>query len=377
MPVIRLAFLDVGQGDTTIISCPDTHEAIVVDCIDSEATLTYLEREQITQLRGVIITHFHRDHYKETADLLYSYEKGGGTLDCEVLAASEAVYLASSRKANSANQWQPDKDRHSTMYEEPSVNNRKLLSPLAKLYNWCRDHKKKCQPLIAAPNVLFPIQGTIAQSLKVVHPPYFDYQRLEKSGLNNISIVLHVIGTGASALLTGDLEPLGWQCLKDENKDQIWELKSDVLKFPHHGGAWNKAQTDDLLSVVQPSIVAISVGSNNTFDHPHSDVFAALENRRDLRLFCTQATDKCQTSVLSERKNVILQFQDQSIKDHSFFILPGKTQCPCSGSVIIELRDQPLIIQPNIAFHESLINIHFKDRKCHIGAYVTRVGYKD
>ena len=124
---------------------------------------------------------------------------------------------------------------------------------------------------------------------------------------------------------------------------------------------------------MQPSVVAISVGSNNTFDHPHSDVFAALENRRDLRLFCTQATDKCQASVLSERDNVILQFQNQSRKDHSFFISPRNTQCPCSGSVIVELRDQPLIIQPNIAFHESLINFHFKEHKCSIRASATRV----
>jgi competence protein ComEC len=372
MPVIKLAFLDVGQGDTTIISCPDTHEAIVVDCVDSVATLAYLKREHITHLRGVIITHLHADHYKGAADLLDNCGQEGGNRECEVLATSEAVYYsASSKRANSTNQWPLDGNRRSTMYEEPSANNSKI--PLARLYNWCRVHKEKCKPISTVSNVSFPIQGTIAQSLKVLHPPHFDYQKLKTSGLNNISIVLRVTGTGASALLTGDLEPLGWQYLKDENKDQIWELKSDVLKFPHHGGSWNKAQTDDLLSVVQPSIVTISVGSNNTFDHPHSDVFAALENRCDLRLFCTQATDKCQTSVLSERENIILQFQNQSRKDYSFFISPRDAQCPCSGSVIVELRDQPLIIQPNIAFHESLINIHFKNHKCYIDASETRV----
>jgi Predicted hydrolase (metallo-beta-lactamase superfamily) len=188
--------------------------------------------------------------------------------------------------------------------------------------------------------------------------------------LNDISIVLQVTGTGASALLTGDLEPLGWQSLKDQN----YELKSDVLKFPHHGGAWNEAETDDLLSVVQPSVVAISVGSNNGYDHPRSDVFNAIQKRHDLRLLCTQATDKCQASVQSERNNVIIQFQKQAKKDLSFFLPPRDKQCPCSGSVIIELRDKPLIVQPNTAFHESIINDHFKEHRCFIHAEPSTVG---
>jgi hypothetical protein len=215
-----------------------------------------------------------------------------------------------------------------------------------------------------------PIQGNIAQSLEVLHPPSFDLQDLKRHELNDISVVLRVTGTGASALLTGDLEPTGWQYLKDQN----YELKSDVLKFPHHGGTWHKAETDDLLSVVQPSVVAISVGSNNGYDHPYTGVFDALQKRRDLRLLCTQATDKCQTLVQGERDNIIFKFEQQSIKDTSFFLPPKEMQCPCAGSIIIELRDTPRIIQPNIAFHESLINVHFKKHQCFIRTVATAVG---
>jgi competence protein ComEC len=372
MPVIKLAFLDVGQGDTTIITCPDTHEAIVVDCVDSDAALKYLKREEITQLRGVIITHLHADHYKETADLLYSYAKGEGTLDCEVLAITEHVPNPRYLKAEKIlNQWPPDRDGHSAVFEQPSgKSSGKNKSSLAKLYQWCQENKKKCQLILADSNVLLPIQGIIAQSLKILHPTSFDIPDLKRRELNDISIVLRVTGTGASALLTGDLEPTGWQYLKDQN----YELKSDVLKFPHHGGAWSEAQTDDLLSVVQPSVVAISVGSNNGYDHPHTDVFTALQKRHDLRLFCTQATDKCQTSVQSERDNVIFKFEQQSRKDNSFFPPAREKHCPCSGSVIVELRDTPVIIQPNTAFHESLINVHFKKHKCLIRTIATAVG---
>jgi beta-lactamase superfamily II metal-dependent hydrolase len=39
---IRIAFLDVGQGDTIVVSSPETREAVVIDCIDADAVLEYL-----------------------------------------------------------------------------------------------------------------------------------------------------------------------------------------------------------------------------------------------------------------------------------------------------------------------------------------------
>jgi hypothetical protein len=156
MPVIKLAFLDVGQGDTTIITCPDTHEGIVVDCVDSDAALQYLKREEVTQLRGVIITHLHTDHYKETADLLDSYAEGQETLDCEVLAITEHVpnptYL---KREKALKEWPPDRDGHSTVFEQPSgKSSRKNKSSLAKLYDWCKKNRKKCKLILADSNVL-------------------------------------------------------------------------------------------------------------------------------------------------------------------------------------------------------------------------------
>src|SRR5258708_12288899 len=69
-PGIKIAFLDVGQADTIVISSPDTQEAIVVDCVDPKAVLNYLTKEQIKYLRGIIITHLHADHYSAVANLL-------------------------------------------------------------------------------------------------------------------------------------------------------------------------------------------------------------------------------------------------------------------------------------------------------------------
>lgn len=367
MSVVKIAFLDVGQGDTTVISCPETHEAIVVDCVDSLAVLDYFEQEHINHLRGVIITHLHADHYGEVADLLNNCSDIVGTQGCEILATTEDIVnpriLSDPRKKGSRNKWKPDGDKHSTVYEQPSIGT-KPLSPsvLAKLYQWCEENENRCEPLRATSRTTLPMDGTLAKSVKLLHPPHIYYQDLRSQGLNNISVVLRVTGNGSSALLMGDLEPVGWQRLKVRHP----EIGSDILKFPHHGGAWSKNDTYDLLTVVRPSVVVISVGSNNIYDHPKGEVFDSLRKQRNIRLCCTQATEKCQLNVVNERIQVVKKFTTQSEKNNLFFVLPRNNQCPCAGTVIIELDDKPRIIQPATDFHEDIIYAHFKQHQCNV-----------
>lgn len=366
MPVVKIAFLDVGQGDTTVISCPETQEAIVVDCVDSSSVLDYFEKEQIKQLRGVIITHLHADHYGDVADLLNNCADVVGMQGCEVLATTEDIVdphdLYDSRKKSVRKKWLPDGDGHSGVYEQPQAGTKQPpSSALAKLYLWCKQNERKCEPLKVSPRSNLPMVGTLVQSVELLHPPHIDYQKLRTQGLNNISIVLRVTGNGSRALLTGDLEPYGWQHLKAKSSD----LASDILKFPHHGGAWNEAQADDLLSVIQPSISVISVGSNNTYDHPKSDVFSSLSKRTDIQLLCTQATDQCQPIVHNECNAVVSKFKMQSEKSCAFFIPPRQKQCPCAGTIIIELDDKPRILQPISSFHEDIIHVHFREHKCY------------
>src|SRR5438876_10672386 len=86
---IKIALLDVGQGDTIVVSCPETHEAIVVDCVNADAVLEYLEQEQIKYFRGIIITHLHTNHYSEVDYLLYRSNLVPGMSECEKLGFSQ------------------------------------------------------------------------------------------------------------------------------------------------------------------------------------------------------------------------------------------------------------------------------------------------
>ena len=67
---VRVAFIDVGQGDTIVVSVPETHEAVIIDCLDAEAVISYLEKYDIRHIRGLIVTHLHLDHYKGIMGLI-------------------------------------------------------------------------------------------------------------------------------------------------------------------------------------------------------------------------------------------------------------------------------------------------------------------
>lgn len=55
--IVRIAFLDVGQGDTMIVSIPETGEAVIVDCVEPDIVFAYLQEQKITSVRGLIGTH--------------------------------------------------------------------------------------------------------------------------------------------------------------------------------------------------------------------------------------------------------------------------------------------------------------------------------
>lgn len=368
VPTIRIAFLDVGQGDTIVVSCPSSHEAIVVDCTDANSVLDYLEQEQIVYLRSVIITHLHEDHYTEVVTLLKNYDSVPGMHACEVLAFNQINNRSNRRML------MQDADGHSTSNEEPLRKGKRkpAVTPYSSLIGWLDQQKDRslCASIHVQRGDLPPrntlanilnLEGVLAHNVFLTHPYFMDLPSLESQCLNNTSVVLHIIGPGSSALLTGDLEPAGWQQLLKNHPD----LHSDVLKFPHHGGAWQAVDADNLLNTVQPSAVVISVGTEGEkYKHPHKDVFAALAAHPHIRVLCTQATSQCQTSVRDKQGFVIRQLDVQASNNNRLRI-GSKGGCPCAGTVIIELGDKMGVLQPSVNVHHDLIIIpHFLEHQC-------------
>lgn len=358
-PNIKIAFLDVGQGDTSVISCPDTQEAIVVDCINADAVIDYLEQEQIKHLCGIVITHLHADHYDEVDYLINRCNLIPGIGECERLGFNQIIDKRSYDKLIQ------DYDEHSSKYDKASRE-----TTLRNILRWCdEDASRYIGPEVEIQPLPLKFTGELAKSVRLIHPYKLDIPNLEQSGLNSTSVVLRISGPGSSALLTGDLEPRGWQQLKKRYPNYS-TFQSDILKFPHHGGAWkNMADVEDLLDKVNPSIVVISVGSDNSYSHPHPDVFTALHKREGIRVLCTQATNQCcvlNESVRDKRDDIVNKLRSQAGKS-GHELIGSKRGCPCAGTIVIELGDKAQVIQPQSKLHtDAIITPFFKRHKCNL-----------
>lgn len=94
---------------------------------------------------------------------------------------------------------------------------------------------------------------------------------------NDRSIVLRLEYGRASILLAGDIEAAGERALVQA--DPHWNLlRSTVLKVPHHGSRGSLDPT--FLRAVAPKVGVISVGATNTYGHPAPQTLSAYKRLR-------------------------------------------------------------------------------------------------
>jgi len=85
---------------------------------------------------------------------------------------------------------------------------------------------------------------------------------------NDASIVAQLRYGDHEVLLTGDIsDNVETALLK-----QGYDLRSDILKVPHHGS--RTSSSTGFLLAVEPKLAVISVGRDNTYGHPHPHVTA-------------------------------------------------------------------------------------------------------
>lgn len=119
----------------------------------------------------------------------------------------------------------------------------------------------------------------------------------EAPGANNLSVSLRIESGGRRFLLLGDAERMLLDGLRE-----WWELSSDGLLIPHHGGA--SSFSTAFLDEVDPEVAVISVGVN-AFGHPAPALLAYLAGRE----ISTYRTDRDGA--------VLLQFWPWGIRVHT------------------------------------------------------------
>ena len=218
---LTVEFIDVGQGDSILIMTPNK-KTILIDAGESgnyEKIKDTLYKYNINKIDAVIATHPHADHIGGMEQIIRNFEIG-------------KIYM-------------PDKIHTSKTFEN-------LLLAI---------EEKGLEIDIAEAGVKMDLDEAL--NLTFVSP------NGDFADLNNTSAVLRLIYKDTSFLFTGDMEAKA-EKLIDANIDV------DVLKVGHHGS--DTSSSKEFLDKASPQIAVISVGKDNKYNHPSSEVIKRLNN---------------------------------------------------------------------------------------------------
>ena len=231
---LRVAFLDVGQGDAIVIEFPGG-KTVIVDAgpqslyynTGERVVLPYLRARGIGSIDKLVITHPDADHMGGCAALLRGVDVGevlDGGINPTGLLQSNFHHLVDSLELK-----------------------RTIIGRGVK-YGECSLWRMY---------ILHPAMNKMSEGT-------YD---------NEGSVVVRIVYGGTSLLLTGDIH--------SGNEMELIRtygsfLESDILKLAHHGSI--SSTSAEFLQGVRPEMSVISVGKRNRFNHPSPVVLDRLKN---------------------------------------------------------------------------------------------------
>lgn len=257
----EVVFLDVGQGDCTLIRCGEHFmlvDAGTMDYIDAVRDL--LNRYDVSHLDALIATHDHADHIGGMKGALSSRIKVEH-LYCSMSQSDEEAFFSFTYSAA----------LEGLKIEVPAVGDTFTLGDAQVVFLGPSD----------------ALQGN--------------------PNSNNRSLVIKVTYKDVSLLITGDAE-------QDELGDLVssgQNLSAQILKVGHHGAS--NGITDAFAALVHPKVAVISCGKDNDYGHPHKSTLATLGlymvdlYRTDLQGTVTVVSDGKDIEVQTERETDLVK----------------------------------------------------------------------
>ena len=236
--ILSLTFLDVGEGDSTVIHFPDSRVWVVdsggvrqppseedgVQGFDiGEAVVSrFLWHYWICRIDRLVLSHSDIDHAGGTAALIKNFRVGG--------------------------------------FDYAQTGTDRIIAAIVKVV---RERQIPIGRLRAGDGErIGPVE------VRVLHPP----EHGSFGSTNEASVVLEFAYKRFSALLTGDLEKSGEAAVLSLPAP----IRCRFLKVAHHG---SRSGTSNLfLDRTQPRWAVISVGRNNPFGHPSKETMARLRS---------------------------------------------------------------------------------------------------
>lgn len=218
---MRATFIDVGQGDSTLVELPDGKFMLVDagEASSSQGVLDALGAAEVDEIDYLVATHPHADHIGGMRAVLDAYEVG------EV--------------------WMPDADDATETYEG-------FLDAVDA--EGCPVREAVAGEEIVgddagyAVDILAPVEG------------------IDSDDMNRHSAIVRVRYGDTSLLITGDADAA-----------QVAEASPghvDVLRASHHGS--ETGTNAEVMSATTPAFVILSYAEGNSYGHPDQSVLDAV-----------------------------------------------------------------------------------------------------
>ena len=218
---MQVHFIDVGQGDATLIACDGHYMLIDAGNNDKGTTVqSYLMSQGIEKLDYVIGTHPDADHIGGLDVVIYKF-------DCDTIIM-------------------PDVANDTRTYDDV------VQAMKSKGYQ-----------------TTYPVVGetyTLGGATFTIVAPNADYG----NDMNDWSVGVLVQNGNNRFLFTGDAEEKAEEDILNNGID----ISADVYAAAHHGS--KTATSQAFLDKVSPTYVVISAGEGNKYGHPHAEVLNRL-----------------------------------------------------------------------------------------------------
>ena len=238
---LRFDFLDVGQGDATLVTFPngatmlvdgggrlnyretdDAGEAFVRDeqGVGETVVSAFLWHQGYAELDYIVATHADTDHIQGLSDVVRNFDVD------EAIVGRVAL----------------DDPELTTFMEAAS----RIGTPVTRILRGDR----------------IEIAGV---TVEVLSPPDADVATGARTA-NNDSVVLRFVRGTRSFLLAGDIEREGELDLLK----YAGSIAADVIKVPHHGS--RTSSTSAFVAATRTTLAIIPVGRSSRYGHPHDEV---------------------------------------------------------------------------------------------------------
>jgi beta-lactamase superfamily II metal-dependent hydrolase len=305
-PLLKIRFVDVGQGDAGIIESPQG-KIVLLDGGEGDELYKYVSaawahilRYKSLETEAVVVTHGDADHFAGLTRLLKK-NRGHNDPILSVKRVYQNGLVKAPESVDDAATFGNTKKKGDKVYITDLVDDPRTV-PDSRLNKPFRDWKEVLNVLAAnnpdlnvkrlayGDDDVFDFLESEGIHIKVLGPvveevegmPALRYFQGSKGGLlpsqtiNGHSIVLQLIYGNIHVLFGADLNAESEAGLLERASETGVSLTSEILKVPHHGSA---DFDPNMLQAVSPTVSIISSGDENVrkeYIHPRAGLVGAL-----------------------------------------------------------------------------------------------------